>query len=155
MSLAFLSLLLQCFISLRCCPKQKSVLLLPGATGDPQPIAKKGTRWASPPLDFTESSAPCTKVSNALCVPLYQGLVTFGHRKQSCLLPSSDSCEDRRSACSLLGIASLRTGEKTDGTHSCVAFFLGCGQAQPAWRAQMQEGSLEEEVLQKMSHFLV
>lgn len=123
MSLAFLSLLLQCFISLRCCPKQKSVLLLPGATGDPQPIAKKGTRWASPPLDFTESSAPCTKVSNALCVPLYQGLVTFGHRKQSCLLPSSDSCEDRRSACSLLGIASLRTGEKTDGTHSCVAFF--------------------------------
>lgn len=35
----------------------------------------------------------------------------------------------------------------------CV--FVGCGQAQPAWRAQMQEGSLEEEVLQKMSCFLV
>lgn len=39
------------------------------------------------------------------------------------MLPSSDSCEDRRSACSLLGIASLRTGEKMDGTHCCVAFF--------------------------------
>lgn len=85
MSLAFLSLLLQCFISLRCCPKQKSVLLLPGATGDPQPIAKKGTRWASPPLDFTESSAPCTEVSNALFVSLYQGLVTCGPRKAELL----------------------------------------------------------------------
>lgn len=122
MSLAFLSLLLQCLISLRCCPKQKSVLLLPGATGDPQPIAKKGTRWASPPLDFTKSSAPCTKVMP--CVfPCIRDWLLVGHRKQSCLLPSSDSCEDRRSACSLLGIASLRTGEKTDGTHSCVAFF--------------------------------
>lgn len=75
MSLAFLSVLLQCFISLLCCRKQKSVLLLPGATGDPQPIAKKGTRWASPPLDFTESFEPCTKVSNALYVSLYQGLL--------------------------------------------------------------------------------
>lgn len=110
----------------------------------------------------------------------------MGHRKQSCLLPSSDSCEDRRSACSLLGIASLRTGEKMDGTHCCVAFFCvmwtsssfgeqrgallstGCpalpclvslslwvSSVRPAWRAQMQEGSLEEDVLQKMSHFLV
>lgn len=38
----------------------------------------------------------------------------------------------------------------------CLASLsLWVSSVRPAWRAQMQEGSLEEEVLQKMSHFLV
>lgn len=89
MSLASLTALLQRFISLLRCPKQKSGLLPPGATGDPQPVAKKGTRWGSPPLGFTEGFGLCTRerCCTALCVYLERGIITCRPQNAELLLP--------------------------------------------------------------------
>lgn len=103
MSLAFLTALLQRFISLLRCPKQKSALLPPGATGDPQPVAKKGTRWASPPLGFTESFEPCTqdRCCIALNVYLEQGLITCGPQNAELLAAQLWLLQGCRGVCML------------------------------------------------------
>lgn len=91
MSLAFLTALLQHFIPLLCCPKQKSGLLLPVIHS---PLLRKVQDRPLLPQVSLQALNLVPKIGVVLpYIDLQQGLITRG--LQNAELPSSDFCKDK------------------------------------------------------------